>query len=326
MRILTVIAAFLVLVSPASAQVLHVAELDAEQIRKLDRARTVILLPGGVLEQHGPHLPSFTDGYMNDYWTREVAEAIAARPGWTVLQFPMLPLGVSGANEIGGKMTFPGSFGVRESTLRAVYLDLATQIGDQGFRWIFVLQNHGSPLHMRAIDAAGDYFRSEFAGTMVHLAGVQLPADLVQSLAAKYPRSLSPEQSRENGIDVHAGWSETSRMLWTRPDLVSSAYQDMKTLAGGTFAELRSLARADGWPGYFGAPRLASAAAGASEMRRRGYPELALRILDGLDPRTLPREAVAAMSDPDEAALARESEARDRAIAARQAAQTRKSP
>ena len=47
----------------AEAQVYRLAELNIDQIRMLDRQRTVILLPGGVLEEHGPYLPSFTDGY-----------------------------------------------------------------------------------------------------------------------------------------------------------------------------------------------------------------------------------------------------------------------
>lgn len=304
---------------PVRAQVLHVAELGTEAIRALDRSRTVVILPGGVLEEHGPYLPAFTDGYMNERWAREIADAVAARPGWTALVFPMLPLGVGGANELGGRMSFPGSFGVREATLRAVYLDLATQLGEQGFRWLFVVQNHGSPLHLRAIDAASDYFGAEFGGTMLNLAGVVLPPDLAAEVERAAPRPLTPVQRAENGIDAHAGWSETSRMLWVRPDLVRPDYRSARTLAGGTLAELVALARHPAWPGYFGAPRLATAAAGAVEMRRRGYVELALRILDGLDPARLTREADLALADEAEAAAARASEAHDRAVAERQA-------
>jgi hypothetical protein len=36
----------------------RLAELNIDQIRTLDRQRTVILLPGGILEEHGPYLPS----------------------------------------------------------------------------------------------------------------------------------------------------------------------------------------------------------------------------------------------------------------------------
>jgi len=44
-------------------QIYQLGELNAEQVRLLDRATTVVLLPGGILEEHGPYLPTYTDGY-----------------------------------------------------------------------------------------------------------------------------------------------------------------------------------------------------------------------------------------------------------------------
>jgi len=71
----------------------------------------------------------------------------------------MIPLGVSGANEIGGRYSFPGTYAVRSTTMRAVFVDLASELGDQGFRWLFVVHLHGAPMHSRALDEAGNYFR-----------------------------------------------------------------------------------------------------------------------------------------------------------------------
>ncbi len=62
------------------AQVLHFAELNTEQIRALERENTIVLISGGILEQHGPFLPSYTDGYRNEWAVGELAQAIAARP------------------------------------------------------------------------------------------------------------------------------------------------------------------------------------------------------------------------------------------------------
>ena len=73
---------------PTTAQVHRVAAMNTEQIRVLDRARTVVILPGGILEQHGPYLPTYTDGYCNERLAQAVAEAVAARPGWAALVFP----------------------------------------------------------------------------------------------------------------------------------------------------------------------------------------------------------------------------------------------
>src|SRR5580704_11653675 len=75
-------------------QVLQMIELNTRQIEALDRKKTVVLIPGGILEEHGPYLPSFTDGYVDAAVTQEVARAIVARPGWAVGVFPAVPLGV----------------------------------------------------------------------------------------------------------------------------------------------------------------------------------------------------------------------------------------
>src|SRR5579862_5742132 len=77
--------------SGSAAQIVQIAEMNTEQIRALDHAKTVVLLPGDILEEHGPYLPSFTDGYTDDAYTHELAKAIVARPGWTVVVFPQIP-------------------------------------------------------------------------------------------------------------------------------------------------------------------------------------------------------------------------------------------
>ena len=51
-------------------------------------------------------------------------------------------------------------------------MDLATELGEQGFRWVFIIHGHGAPIHNRALDEAGDYFHDIFGGTMVHLLGL----------------------------------------------------------------------------------------------------------------------------------------------------------
>ena len=111
MRILT--GAFVLMLFfgvPGSAQILDVRELNTVQIQALDRTRTAVLLPGGILEEHGPYLPSYSDGYQTEFVARQIAEAIVARPGWAVLTFPPLPLGTMPASEIGAKFSFPGSY------------------------------------------------------------------------------------------------------------------------------------------------------------------------------------------------------------------------
>jgi creatinine amidohydrolase/Fe(II)-dependent formamide hydrolase-like protein len=305
----TVILGLLVLLpiapSVASAQVLKLAELNTEQIRALDMDKTIVLIPGGILEQHGPYLPSFTDGYQNERTTDELARAVVARAGWTALILPTVPLGVGGA-EIGGHFSFPGTYAVRSTTLRAVFVDLGSELGEQGFKWIFVVHLHGAPSHNRALDEAGDYFRDTYGGRMVHLYG------LMPVLAAG-AQSLDPAEAAENGIDIHAGRMETSDILFIRPDLVAPGYRTAPSFPGENWDDLIRIAQTPGWPGYFGAPKQATAAEGQGRIQRRSKvaADYMWRIVEGADERDIPRYAtIKAHSEPnvkiDRAAAAHE--------------------
>lgn len=279
----------------ASGQILRVAQMNVEQIRVLDKQKTVVLLPGGVLEQHGPHLPSFTDGYSNEWTTQKVAEAIAARPGWTVLVFPTIPLGHGGANIIGGKFVFPGSYGVRRSTLRSVFMDLAGELGEQGFRWVFIMHGHGDPHHNLILDQAGDFFRDTYGGRMVHLRGLQPTKEQFAVLRVAPPDlNLSDADKKEIGsLDLHAGFEETSRLMFVRPDLVDPGYSKLPSLTANQPGDLFQFSRPD-WLGYVGSPRLANVRYGKILQEYRAVKDAAIvtAIVEGrLDERDVPRYA-----------------------------------
>lgn len=249
--------------------------------------RLVLML----LEQHGPHLPSGTDNYMNEWWTQSLAEAIAGRPGWKVILFPTIPLGTSGANVLGGKFAFPGTYSGRPETLRAAFMDLSSELGQQGFRGIFVMHNHGSPLHNLMLDQAGDYCHDSYGGRMINLPG------LLNGTASPRPLRTAEANKEDGEFEVHAGMSETSRILFLRPDLVPADYVQAAPHTANSPAEAVAAAKADGWEGFIGSPRLASAAFGAQEMRQRAatHDAVALSVLDGRDPHTIPRLSEMAM-------------------------------
>lgn len=286
---------FVLFVSSAFAQVHRVTELTVEDVRRLDRSKTAIILPGGILEEHGPYLPTFSDGYLNERLSEALAEAISARPGWQVLVFPTIPLGNSGANDIGARYSFPGTYTVRFETLRAVFMDLADEVGAQGFRWVFIVHLHGAPNHSRALDLAGDYFHDTYGGAMVHLGGIAAVFGAIEG-------QKSEVAAVEEGLPIHAGMDETSWVLYLRPDLVRAGYRDAPPESAATMDGLAVRAAAADWPGYFGSPRLARVEHGASiwEAVKREAVGVALRILDGADPRALPRFADAmAKSETD---------------------------
>jgi creatinine amidohydrolase/Fe(II)-dependent formamide hydrolase-like protein len=271
----------------ASAQILNVAELSLRDIEQLDREKTVVVMPGGLFEEHGPYLPSFTDAYLNEWLADRTAEAIVAKRGDTVLKFPIIPLGAGSPEDFGGLAPFSGSYTVRPDTLRAVYMDLASALGQDGFRTIFVFNRHGAPSHNRALLDAAAYFNDRFDGRMVVL------TSLIFDETTDPPNYLDSDERRENGVDVHAGEWETSQTLFLQPQLV---HDDYRTAAPATAASpevLSEVATKPGWRGYFGSPRLATAKGGAQwvDYRTRQTIDLALRILDGFDWRSLPTRA-----------------------------------
>ncbi len=289
----------LILPSIGMAQILDVRDLNVNDIRALDRQRTAIILQGGILEEHGPYLPVYTDGWVNEYMTRQLAEAIVARPGWKVVIFPAIPLGSGGANELGLKHSYPGTFAIRPATLRAVYMDLADELGQQGFRWVFLIDIHGAPSHNRALFDACDYYRDVYGLTMVHFGGLS-PIDQLFRDA----HQLWDEQARrENAFLTHADMLETSLMLYLRPSAVPSTFAAARSNSAPTMADVLRVAEAADWAGYLGAPRLATAARGAQAMRdlSNRIRKMASEILDGLNPRSIGRFTDAIKGEPVQA-------------------------
>ena len=280
----------------AQGQVLRAATMTTTDFAQLDRAKTAVILPGGILEEHGPYLPSYSDGFLNEHLADSLAAAIVARPGWKAVVFPPIPLGNSAANDIGGSFSFAGTYAVRFETLRAVFMDLGDELGAQGFRWIFVVHLHGGPNHSRALDDAGDYFRATYGGRMVHLAGL---LRVIGALEGK----KAPASKRADGLPMHAGMDETSLLTFLTPSLVRPGFRTAPDQADSSMEGLIRLAKAPQWPGYFGAPRLATPEHGARIWRALSdsTTRVALRILDGAEPNRMIRFAtVMAGSRPDE--------------------------
>ncbi|WP_309673352.1 creatininase family protein [Gemmatimonas sp.] len=271
-----------------SAQVRQVGDLTTREILALDRTKTVVVLQGGMLEEHGPYLPAYTDGILSARLTQEVAAGIAReRAGWTVLVFPPIATGASGSNEIGRQYVFPGTYALRPSTLRAAFVDLATELGEQGFRWVLVVHVHGSPLHIGALDDAGDFFHETYGGTMVNLWGL-LP---VLGGWGGAMTNMTAAEKAADGLSLHAGMDEHSLMLYLRPDLVAKDYRQAPSVSGANYAAAFAVAAQPGWPGYLGAPHLATAAFGERIWRAFSGAALttSLEILDGKNPATYPR-------------------------------------
>lgn len=227
-------------------------ELNTVQIQSLDKNKTVVLMAGGIMEEHGPYLPSFSDGFWNEKLTDTIAKTISSQLNRDVVIFPTIPLGNSGANDIGEKYSFPGTYTVRFETLRSVFMDLATELGEQGFKNIFIIHSHGAPNHQRALDQAAAFFNETYHGKMVNLMGINaLQLSWFDAANAK-------EQEKEDGMKMHGGMSETSSMLYIVPQLVDINYKYAIPFAGSDMQALIQIAKSRQWKGYFGSEKIAS--------------------------------------------------------------------
>jgi creatinine amidohydrolase/Fe(II)-dependent formamide hydrolase-like protein len=270
--------------APAS-RVHKLEELTWPRIDAFDRQRTLFILPVGMIEQHGPHLPVGADTIGVTYEASGVSRRVSrALPDWHIVMMPAVNYGQSGANQLGDRPTHPGTYAIRQSTLRSVVADLGAQIAQNGFKWIFVMNGHGAPTHNIAINEACDFVSESYRVTMLHLTGLFRADAAIQAAGEKVnAKSFSAADRSSFGLDVHAGVGETSGILAIRPDLVPPSYRKLPSQAGASLEELRKIATAPGWQGYLSSPARATAEYGRAVEAWwiDGFTDLILRAVRG---------------------------------------------
>lgn len=175
------------------------AELTKDEYARLAGER-VFVLPMGILEEHGPHLPLGTDSFQ----VEAVVHAAAAETGAVVL--PTLWYGNCNSTQ-----PFPGSISITFDTLRAVVGDILDELERHDVERVAIVSGHAGGGHMRATKLAAQE-RAESGGMRIALLSEW---DILYG--------LGPEALGELGIppgDGHAGTMETARILHLRPELV----------------------------------------------------------------------------------------------------------
>jgi creatinine amidohydrolase len=286
----------------ARGTVLAIGDLTWPDIDALNRDRTLFILTVGMLEEHGPHLPIASDTIGVEYEAGEVAERlVTALPGWNVVMMPAVHYGSSGANQIGNVAIHPGTYGIRQSTLRSLVADIGGQIAQNRFKWVFVLNGHGAPTHHIAVNEACDFVSEMFHATMLNVTGLFSADAAIQAQGERLAgQHFSATDLASFGRDVHAGVRETSGMLAIRPDLVRPSYRGLPSYRAETLGESRDIARRPDWPGYFSSPARASGAYGREigEWWVDGMTDLILRAVRGENLLSRPRWPGPVQNDP----------------------------
>jgi creatinine amidohydrolase len=223
---------------------------------------TPVVIPVAALEQHGHHLPVFTDSLL----CGEVVRRAEERLGDRVLVAPLLWLGNSDHH-----LDFAGTL----SAAPRVYLDLLSGLLDNfvmhGFRRLVFVNGHGGN-HVpgqQAVFEARQRYRGR--GDLLFLFATYW-------LLGARPREADPSiRQPEMG---HACEWETSMMLRLRPELVGDLAQVPPVEFGNPFAPA-----VRGWvtkdrsvPGHIGDPRHATAEKG--EVLFRVFSEDVVRLLE----------------------------------------------
>lgn len=104
-----------------------------QDVAAADR-EAVVLIPTGSLEQHGPHLPLFTDSLI----VTAVAEAVEKNLPDQVILTPTLWLGASGHH-----LKFPGSLSNHFDPYMGAIESIAESLIPHGFTKFFVINGHG---------------------------------------------------------------------------------------------------------------------------------------------------------------------------------------
>ena len=271
--------------APARSNLYALEELTWPRIDALNRDRTLFILPVGMIEEHGPHLPVGADTLGVAYEAKNAAANLSrALPDWNVVMMPAINYGNSGANQLGDLRTHPGTYAIRQTTLRSLVADVGAQVAQNGFKWIFVLNGHGAPTHNIALNEACDFISETFSVTMLHVTALFQADPAIQSRgAAMKATSFSAAELLSFGMDVHAGVAETSGMLALRPDLVDANYKSLPSRAGSSLEDLRKIATTPGWQGYLSSPARATAEHGRAVEAWwiDGTTELMLRAVRG---------------------------------------------
>lgn len=174
-------------------------ELSGPEVGSRLTKDSVIVIPLGAVEQHGPHLPLNTDLVVAEAVSREaVVQASAETDVWVL---PALPFTKSNEHAWAA-----GTVWLSATTLLAVLDDIGRSIAATPARRVLFINGHGG--NSALVSVANRELRLAH-GLMTFLAHPQVPADQGGTSAAS-----------ELGMGVHGGMDETSMMLHLRPDLV----------------------------------------------------------------------------------------------------------
>jgi creatinine amidohydrolase len=175
--------------------------MTVRDMREILGKTTTVIVPVGVVEQHGYHLPLSTDYHNANEVPRRAGEKLNA------VVAPTIPYCYSGGE-------LPGTINISPQVFSLLMMDICLELVRNGFKDIVVLLGHGGTDNLTAL-------RSSLQMILKRNPDIR---DITLSLVLCWDFSptwldcfrMLPEH------DFHAGMAETSLMLYWKPELVGS--------------------------------------------------------------------------------------------------------
>ena len=180
------------------------AEMVWPAIKQAAQDGAIILLPVGIIEEHGPHIGLASDIYQSYYWTKLTRRALQAR-GITALITPPMYWGMS--DMVRG---YPGTFSVSDSTMKSLIYDMHASLASWGFKTVFGFNLHGDAFHNHIYQEAIQQAHNQL-GLDAYYVYPQGTYVLDEKLAVFLKDVATPESIRKH-TDAHAGALETAEM------------------------------------------------------------------------------------------------------------------
>ncbi|MDH7572571.1 MAG: creatininase family protein [Clostridia bacterium] len=232
------------------AGVYYLAKLTYEEIDRLPRDETVIMLPMGPLEAHGPHLPLGVD-FDGAVVLCDLAAELIAQRGINVAIAPAVPYALADV-----AMPFAGTVTLARETVTSLVLDIARSFARHGFKKMVVNCHHLEVPNLAALRAAAEAAREFGISVLVSRAIISSLPKIGSLLKGEHPE-----------LDIHAGETETAFYLWKFPEMVRSNFRELPPVwidIRRKFQEgAKDFKAAGATRGYLGDPAKASAELGA---------------------------------------------------------------
>jgi creatinine amidohydrolase len=227
---------------------LHLEQMTADELKQLNRDRTLIFIPVAALEDFGPHLPLAHGLNEATYFCEQTAVNFEGKyQGWNCVIAPRAPIGIS-------TQTTEVSLVSRGHVLRDWLVDFCLQLNRVGFSYFVCVTGSLTPRQLTAIDDAAKQISRRARYRLIKTRPKLLSASTVQLQKSEVYRSPFWPDAWE-----HGGELDTSVALAIDPNEVRPIYSELKQIVRPVGFFERLLLRVRGKrSGYWGAPQMAT--------------------------------------------------------------------